>query len=760
VTSPRPPGDRPELWAGVECTVNRVGDRYLDQCARSGHLQRTGDLDLFASLGVRAIRYPILWEHVAPDGLARARWRVGDERLARLRELGVRPIAGLLHHGSGPRTTSLVDPRFPERLAGYARAVAERHPWIADWTPVNEPLTTARFSGLYGHWYPHARDHRVFVRALLNELRATVLAMRAIREVIPGARLVQTDDMGRTTSTPRLGYEAEFQNARRWLSFDLLCGRVDALHPWRTHLAHGGATDDDLAFFLEHPTPPDVVGLNYYVTSDRWVDEDVDRYPEWSRGGRIEPFADVHAAIGDPEGISGHRWVLEEAWRRYGRPVALTEVHLGGAREDQLRWLAEAWEAACALRADGADVRAITVWSLLGAFDWNQLVTEERGFYEPGPFDVRAPAPRPTALAAATRALARDGRFDHPALATPGWWHRGRVLASGRTARATRQNRPAPPLVIIGATGTLGRAFARLCGERGLAHVLLSRAELDVASPRSVESALERLRPWAVVNTAGYVRVDDAETEIERCLRENAIGAVLLASACARRGIQLVTFSSDLVFDGTLGRAYVETDAVSPLGVYGRSKAEAERLVLEACPEALVVRSSSFFGPWDRYNLLTIGLSALARGERFRAASDLLVSPTYVPDLVHAALDLLLDAESGIWHLANDGAITWAELARRAASLAGLDETAVEGVPAAALNLAARRPAASPLASVRGAVMPPLASALGRYLVERDALDVPPPAGGGRTGTEETSPSRPDEREREEDGRPGAARVA
>jgi dTDP-4-dehydrorhamnose reductase len=760
VTSSAPRCDRPELWAGVECTVNRVGDRYFDQCARSGHLRRPGDLDRFASLGVRAIRYPVLWEHVAPDGLDRADWRFPDERLARLRELGVRPIAGLVHHGSGPRSTSLIDPAFAERLAAYARAVAERYPWITDWTPVNEPLTTARFAGLYGHWYPHGRDGRVFVRALLHELRGTALAMRAIREVVPGARLVQTDDLGRTTATPRLGYEAEYQNGRRWLSFDLLCGRVDAFHPWRAHLLEDGATDAELAFFLEHPTPPDVVGLNYYVTSDRWIDERTERFPEWSRGGRVEPFADVHAAIGDPQGIAGHRWVLEQAWRRYGLPVALTEVHLGGSREDQLRWLAEAWEAACAVRATGAHVRAITVWSLLGAFDWNQLVTEERGFYEPGPFDVRAPAPRETALAAATRALARDGQFDHPALATPGWWHRARVLASGRTARATREDRPARPIAIVGATGTLGRAFARLCGERGLAHVLLSRAELDVASPRSVESALERLRPWAVVNTAGYVRVDEAETEIERCLRENAIGAALLASACARRGVRLVTFSSDLVFDGTLGRAYVETDPVSPLGVYGRSKAEAERLVLEAWPEALVVRSSAFFGPWDRYNVLTIGLSALTRGERFRAASDLLVSPTYVPDLVHASLDLLVDAESGIWHLANAGAITWAELARRAASLAGLDPAAVDAVPAAALNLAARRPAASPLASVRGAVMPSLESALERYLVERDDLEAAPPAGGGRTGTEETSPARPvEDRARDEVDR-NPARVA
>src|ERR671912_1548564 len=113
-----------ELWAGVECTVNRVGDEYLDQLERSGHAHRPGDLDRLASLGVRAVRYPVLWERVAPHGLASADWRWPDHRLARLRELGLRPIVGLVHHGSGPRDTGLLDPAFATRLAEFAAAAA------------------------------------------------------------------------------------------------------------------------------------------------------------------------------------------------------------------------------------------------------------------------------------------------------------------------------------------------------------------------------------------------------------------------------------------------------------------------------------------------------------------------------------------------------------------------------------------------------------------------------------------------------------
>ena len=104
---------------------------------------------------------------------------------------------------------------------------------------------------------------------------------------------------------------------------------------------------------------------------------------------------------------------------------------------------------------------------------------------------------------------------------------------------------------------------------------------------------------------------------------------------------------------------YVESDPVGPLNVYGRTKIEAERRVLALDPAALVVRTSAFFGPSDRANFVTRVLDTLERGETVRAASDAIVSPTYVPDLVNRALDLLIDGAAGVWHLANAGALSW-----------------------------------------------------------------------------------------------------
>jgi dTDP-4-dehydrorhamnose reductase len=724
-----------ELWGGLECTVNRVRDDYFHQLDRNGHATRADDIDRFASLGIRAIRYPILWERTAPGGIHAADWSWPDERLNALRAHGVTPIAGLIHHGSGPRHTSLVDPAFAEQLAEYAGAVAARYPWIEYYTPVNEPCTTARFAGLYGVWYPHGRDDRTFVQALLNQCRAVVLSMRAIRAVNPNAKLVQTDDLGKTYSTPEMATVAEFYNERRWLAWDLLCGMVGPEHALWSYLTKTGIPAEEFLWFRENTCPPDVIGVNYYVTSERWLDHRPDRYPAHHRGVADGiPCADIEASRALATPTAGIAPLLHEIWDRYHIPLAVTEAHIDANREDQLRWLLEIWEAGKEVRANGVDLRAVTVWSLLGSFDWNSLVTRNNGYYEPGPFDVRAPEPRATAVARMMRELSAGTPLSHPVLRGQGWWRRpGRWLCQPVATPAaltsitadghTLVGKDAAPILITGATGTLGRAFARICRKRNLAYRLLSRQDMDITDPASVERALDKYRPWAVVNTAGYVRVDDAERDAERCFRENAIGPAILAAACARHGVHLTTFSSDLVFDGALDRPYVESDSVAPLNVYGRSKAEAELRVQDKHPGALVVRTSAFFGPWDKYNFVTLALQALERGEPFRAARDMAVSPTYVPDLVHACLDLAIDGESGVWHLANVGTLTWAELAEQAAARAGVDASRLEAISVDDCGFTAARPRYTGLHSERGILLPSLDHALGRYLELRNEID-------------------------------------
>jgi len=706
-----------QLWGGAECTVNRIRDTYLDQSRLSGHHDRAGDVDLFAQLGLTAIRFPVLWERVIGSRSDAPDWSWCDARLGRLRELGIRPIAGLVHHGSGPRHTHLLDKEFAPGLGRYAGQVAERYPWIEEWTPVNEPLTTARFSALYGHWYPHAHDEPSFWRALLNQVDGTRAAMRAVRQVNPSAKLVQTDDLGRAYSTVRLAEQAAFDNLRRWAGWDLLFGRVVPHHPLWDRLDRIGLSDR-LRAIADDPCPPDIVGINHYLTSDRFLDHRLQRYPAHVHGGNGRMrYADIEAVrVVDPPpaGLGG---ALREAWQRYGVPLAVTEVHNGCTREEQLRWAAEAWDTALALRADGVDIRAVTAWSLLGSHGWNTLLTA-CGAYEPGVFDVTAGAPRPTALAALWRGLPA-GAPRHPVAQAPGWWRRPERLTYQSLARPAgaiqTPERDAPAaLLICGATGTLGQAFAQACEARGIHYVLTGRDALDVERMDRIEGALQRINPWAVVNATGWVRVDDAETAETACQRVNASGAVALARACAARGIGSLTFSSDLVFDGSASKPYLESDQPRPLNAYGRSKAAMEA-GCSSLDGALIVRTAAFFSAHDRHNFARAVTDTLVAGQRFAAADDQIVTPTFVPALVNAALDLLIDGAQGIWHLAGDTALTWADFASRIAHACGLDPHLIEPAPGASLGQQAPRPRYAALGSERGALTGSLDEFIGHF---------------------------------------------
>lgn len=711
-----------ELWGGAECTVNRTGNAFLDQSCLTGHHDRAEDIDRIASLGISALRFPLLWERVSPGDPREQDWRWCDARLARLRAHGVRPIAGLIHHGSGPAWTSLIDDSFAPGLAAHAAAAARRYPWILDWTPVNEPLTTARFSALYGCWYPHARDERLFWTALVNQIEAVAMAMAEVRRINPEARLIQTDDLGRTWATARMADQAAFDNTRRWMTWDLLCGKVTADHPLWERLAAMGL-GERLRRLADAPCPPQIIGVNHYLTSDRFLDHRVADYPAEVIGGNgRETYADVAAMRALEPAPNGLELALRDAWERYRLPLAVTEIHNGCTREEQLRWIAQGWNTCLELARDGIDVRAMTAWALFGNQGWNTLLTAE-GVYEPGAWDVSGAEPRETGVAGLLRAI-RPGEPAHlpDPLRGAGWWQRPLRLHhdAARRPAPMRQHRAAGrpgggrPLLVLGATGTLGQAFARACALRNLAVRLVGREVLDLARPAAMDAALAELNPWGVINAAGWVRVDDAEAEPEACMAANAGGAIALAEACERRGIPCVNFSSDLVFGGRGAEWFHERDEPAPLNVYGRSKSAMEAGVLQLGGKQLVVRTAAFFSPDDAHNFAVHALDLLRRGEPVRAAGCV-VSPTYVPDLCHGVLDLLIDGECGVWHLSNGGAVSWAEFAGRIADACGLDAGLVERVSGADLGWAAARPERCALASERGSPLPGLDQAIERF---------------------------------------------
>jgi dTDP-4-dehydrorhamnose reductase len=711
----------PEIWGGIECTINRVGDKYRDQLVSSGHYNRPQDIKLFGDLGIKKLRYPVLWEKHQPEQDMTIDWSYSELQLNRIRENGMQPIVGLLHHGSGPVYTDLADNGFAEKFAAYAGEVAKKFPWVEYYTPVNEPLTTARFSGLYGFWYPHGKSEKVFHQTLLNELKATVLAMQAIRAVNPHAKLVQTEDLTYIHSTTKLAYQARHENKRRWLTSDLLCGMVDRKHYFWKYFTKRGVKEDDLIFFLENKCPPDILGYNYYVTSERWLDENKSLYSPATYGGnKRHSYADTEAVRqGKSKGL---KLLLEEAWERYKLPLAVTECHISCTREEQLRWFRENYLACCDARAAGVDVKAITAWSLLGAYDWNSLLTREADSYEPGIFDVSDGRARPTALAKMISSIASGKGYESPLMELPGWWHYTvhpgeEVFANIRTDLS--------PLLIIGKTGTLGKALEKSCQLRSIYYVSLGRQDIDILDEESIRQAVEKYKPWAIVNATGFVKVDEAEDKQKECYDVNALAPSLIARVAKLYGLQLISFSTDLVFNGAKASPYHEDDLVLPLNVYGETKAKGEGLILAANENALLIRTSAFFGPWDKYNFVYSVLEALKTGEQIDMVDDVVISPTYVPDLCNAALDLLIDEEKGIWHVSNSGTTTWAAFGGIIASKAGyrskkLIKKQLISKPLAEMSWKAKRPLYSVLESGKGIKLPDLDHALDRYFEHLD----------------------------------------
>jgi len=664
-------------------------------------LERAGELDLIASLGIRTLRMPLLWRRVAPDGLFCPDWRWADERLDRMRALGIKPVLTLVQPGAVPP----LDASFAEGLAEFAAAAAERYPWVTLWTPVHAPLSLAL----------QQAGERSRLKALCALLEGTVLAMHAVRDVNAAARLVQTEEFRATHATPALRWQAELDDELRWLSLDVLTGRFERNAALQAALVRESIEREALRFFLERPCVPDVLAIDYALERERLLDERVDRYPLSARSGDV---ADVEAVRAAGDGLAGHLGALRLTWHRYELPLALTGACTHAAREEQLRWLDEAFRAAAQAQAESIDVRALSIGPLFG---------------ERGAFDVRGELPRQTALAYELRARIEGAAPSrHPALESPGWWQRESRLtfpAVGTLSRedsrllpvrVTGRRRSSRPLLITGAPGSLATALGEACQERCLSWVATTRAELDPGDVESIARALERYEPWAVVNAAGFTRLDAAEGLPALCHRENAVAPALLAMHCARSRLPYVTFSTDLVFDGRGGRAYVEGDRTNPLSVYGRAKSAGERHVLREHPKALVVRAGALFGGPGERDFAARVLSALERGQPFEAASDHVVSPSYVPDLAHAVLDLLFDRARGVWHLTNRGHLTCEELARELASRAGHDAKQVLGVSSARLHLALR-PRSSVLASRNGDLLPSLSSALARFAQARGA---------------------------------------
>lgn len=218
-------------------------------------------------------------------------------------------------------------------------------------------------------------------------------------------------------------------------------------------------------------------------------------------------------------------------------------------------------------------------------------------------------------------------------------------------------------VIVIGAGGRLGQALVRSYAAR-YAVTGYTHSQLDLARLNDVERTLEAQPCDVLVNAAALTNVDYCEDHRAEASRLNAQAPQLIARICRERGARFIHVSTDYVFDGEKRTPYTEEDPANPISIYGESKREGERQVLETNPAALVLRVSWVFGP-DRPSFVDAILERARQHERVSAVADKFSTPTYTEEIA-ALLQPFLEGEmpSGILHLANRGACSWQEYAQ------------------------------------------------------------------------------------------------
>ena len=176
-------------------------------------------------------------------------------------------------------------------------------------------------------------------------------------------------------------------------------------------------------------------------------------------------------------------------------------------------------------------------------------------------------------------------------------------------------------ILVFGGNGQLGQELARAAALQAIPIATLSRAEVDIAEGSAVASALSRIKPTLVVNAAAYTKVDLAETNVEEARRANEIGPAVIASACADAHLPMVHISTDYVFDGTKEGAYLESDPVCPINVYGRTKAAGEQAVRSTLKRHIILRTAWVYSEFGHNFLKTI-LHLAATREELRIVAD------------------------------------------------------------------------------------------------------------------------------------------
>jgi beta-glucosidase len=359
---------------GIENSIPKIdnGRVRVDQMESCGHYRLwREDFDLLDDLGIRFLRYgPPL--HTSFLGVGQYDWEFADVTFAELKRRDVAPIVDLCHFGVPDWIGDFQNPDFPELFAGYARAFAQRFPWVQLYTPVNEMFICALFSAKYGWWNEQGTSDQTFVRALHNLVKANVLAMKSILEVRPDAIFIQSESSEYFhAENPKAIKPAEIMNSMRFLSLDLNYGhRVDS--EMYEYLMDCGMAKEEYHFFLGNSLRHHcILGNDYYWTNEHRV------------------AADGHTrAAGE---IFGYSEITRQYYDRYRLPVMHTETNIveGPNGDEAVNWLWKEWANVLRVRNAGVPTVGFTWYSLTDQTDWDTALREKNNRVHPvGLYDL------------------------------------------------------------------------------------------------------------------------------------------------------------------------------------------------------------------------------------------------------------------------------------------------------------------------------------------------------------------------------------
>lgn len=277
-------------------------------------------------------------------------------------------------------------------------------------------------------------------------------------------------------------------------------------------------------------------------------------------------------------------------------------------------------------------------------------------------------------------------------------------------------------ILLFGTDGQLGSELRKFLISKKVKYVALGHNDIDITHYKRVGAIIKKYKPEIIINTTAIHA--SAEGHPEKLFSVNSFALHNLAVMCKELGIKFVTYSTDYVFDGRLGKPYIEADKPNPLQMYGLSKYTGEIIASNYNPDSIIIRTCGVYGgkrgSKAKGNFVINMLKEAKMKKIIEVSSEQIVSPTYAVDLAKATIDLLeKNPKGGIYHLVNSGYCSWAEFTEKIMKYKGID-VVVNPVDRDGNSGGIKRPKFSALDNIKAAKMginlPSWEDALGRYI--------------------------------------------